>query len=92
MLSYLGGQLRHANTCDRLLMTSKGPTHDEACFLFIYLFFFDLSSWPAPRTHQRLNLGDGSRAQSGEKSVPDDFLLLYSLSSPLTPSPPQRAS
>lgn len=34
---------------------------------------------------QQLNLGDGKRAQSGEKSVPDDFLLFCSFSSALTP-------
>lgn len=38
-------------------------------------------------TSQQLNLGDGKRAQSGEKSVPDDFLLLCSFSSALTPFP-----
>lgn len=38
-------------------------------------------------TSQRLNLGDGKRVQSGEKSVPDDFLLLCSFSSGVTPLP-----
>ena len=47
---------------------------------------FKSSSWLA-LTSQRLNLGDGKRAQSGEKSVPDDFLLLCSFPSALTPLP-----
>ncbi|KAI9525638.1 hypothetical protein NQZ68_006187 [Dissostichus eleginoides] len=38
-------------------------------------------------TSQQLNLGDGERVQSGETSVPDDFLLLRSFSSALTPPP-----
>lgn len=47
---------------------------------------FRPSSWPAV-TSQQLNLADGKRAQPGVKSVPDDFLLLRSLFSALTPLP-----
>ncbi|MED6241535.1 hypothetical protein ATANTOWER_018516 [Ataeniobius toweri] len=50
------------------------------------------SSCPA-LTSRQLNLADGKRAQSGEKSVPDDFLLLCSpLLGADTPSPPQPSS
>lgn len=46
------------------------------------------SPWPA-LTSQQLNLADGKRAQSGEKSVPHDFLPLSSArpSSALNPNP-----
>lgn len=48
--------------------------------------YFRLPSWPA-LTSLELNLGDGKRAQSREKSVPDDFLRLCSFSSEVTPLP-----
>lgn len=72
MLSYLGGQLRRAYTRDLLVIGRRGGKHGEEVFQGVSLA-------RAP-THQQLNLGDGNRAQSGEKSVPDDFLLLYPLS------------
>lgn len=40
-----------------------------------------------PLTSLELNLGDGKRAHSREKSVPHDFLLLCSFSSAVTPLP-----
>lgn len=72
MLSYLGGQLRRRRTRDHLVIGRRGGEHGEEVFQGVSLA-------GAP-THQQLNLGDGKRAQSGEKSVPDDFLLLYPLS------------
>lgn len=72
MLSYLGGQLRRERTRDHLVIGRRGGKHGEEVFQGVSLA-------GAP-THQQLNLGDGNRAQSGEKSVPDDFLLLYPLS------------
>lgn len=49
------------------------------------------SSCPA-LTSRQFNLADGKRAQSGEKSVPDDFLLLCSplLSADTPPHPSHR--
>lgn len=53
---------------------------------------FKPSSRPSLNS-QQLNLGDGKRAQSGEKSVPDDFLLfLLVLLCTDTPLPPSQLS
>lgn len=53
---------------------------------------FKPSSRPSLHS-QQLNLGDGKRAQSGEKSVPDDFLLfLLVLLCTDTPLPPSQLS
>lgn len=81
------------------LMTSEGGARGWGCLRCHIAAntaaaeHFKPSPWPSLNS-QQLNLGDGKRAQSGEKSVPDDFLLFCAFSSaptPLLPSSPISA-